>query len=159
MKQLTKGMVLALALCLGLMFNAPALFAAGGASGVNSGKTSAEQPAKKKSKKKKNSKAKPQKSPQKTSGKKIEGKKQAPGKPGAKAKKVKDFTPPKKPININRASAAELEKLYGIGPVISKRIVDYRKKHGSFKSLKDLKKVKGIGPKLLGKNGKYMKLK
>lgn len=49
------------------------------------------------------------------------------------------------PININRATAHELDALDGIGPVIAQRIVDYRKINGSFLSIDDLQKVSGIG--------------
>jgi competence protein ComEA len=49
------------------------------------------------------------------------------------------------PININRATAHELDALDGIGPVIAQRIVEYRKINGSFLSIDDLQKVSGIG--------------
>jgi len=49
------------------------------------------------------------------------------------------------PININRATAAELDSLDGIGPVIAKRIIEYRKVNGAFTSVADLQKVSGIG--------------
>jgi len=49
------------------------------------------------------------------------------------------------PININRATAGQLDGLDGIGPVIAQRIVEYRKTNGSFLSIEDLQKVSGIG--------------
>lgn len=49
------------------------------------------------------------------------------------------------PININRATVKELDSLDGIGPVIAKRIVEYRKTNGSFITVDDLQKVSGIG--------------
>jgi comEA protein len=52
-------------------------------------------------------------------------------------------------ININTADIKEFEKLPRIGPAIASRIVAYRDQHGSFKSIDDLKKVKGIGAKTL----------
>lgn len=52
-------------------------------------------------------------------------------------------------ININSASAVELETLPGIGPSMSKRIIDYREKNGSFNSVEDLDDVEGIGPRKL----------
>ena len=48
-------------------------------------------------------------------------------------------------VDVNKASAAELDGLKGIGPVMSKRIIDERKK-GDFKNWGDLiTRVKGIG--------------
>jgi competence protein ComEA len=52
---------------------------------------------------------------------------------------------PTGPININRATARQLDALDGIGPVIAARIVEYRKINGSFLSIDDLQKVSGIG--------------
>lgn len=52
---------------------------------------------------------------------------------------------PSGPVNINRATARQLDALDGIGPVIAARIVAYRKVNGSFLSVDDLQKVSGIG--------------
>jgi competence protein ComEA len=49
------------------------------------------------------------------------------------------------PININRATLRQLDALDGIGPVIAGRIIEYRKKNGSFLIIDDLQKVSGIG--------------
>jgi len=49
------------------------------------------------------------------------------------------------PININRATASELDSLDGIGPVIAKRIIAYRTTNGAFVAIEDLLKVSGIG--------------
>ena len=49
------------------------------------------------------------------------------------------------PININRATLRQLDALDGIGPVIAGRIIEYRKKNGSFLTINDLQKVSGIG--------------
>ena len=48
-------------------------------------------------------------------------------------------------VNINRASARELESLPGIGPALARRILDYREKK-RFSSVKELQQVPGIGP-------------
>ena len=52
---------------------------------------------------------------------------------------------PSGPININRATLRQLDALDGIGPVIAGRIIEYRKKNGSFLTIDDLQKVSGIG--------------
>lgn len=57
------------------------------------------------------------------------------------------------PVNINTADAQTLSKnIKGIGLKKAQAIVAYREKNGSFKKIEDLKKVKGIGDKLLEKN-------
>ena len=50
-------------------------------------------------------------------------------------------------INLNSATAAELEKLPGVGPATAARIVEYRTKNGAFKKVEDLMNVRGIGEK------------
>ena len=50
-------------------------------------------------------------------------------------------------ININTASASELEKLPGIGEVIAKRIVSHRQQHGPFRRAEHLMMVQGISEK------------
>lgn len=52
----------------------------------------------------------------------------------------------RKLVNINTATAKELEALPRIGPVYAQAIVDYRTEHGSFAAIEDIVKVKGIGP-------------
>ena len=54
------------------------------------------------------------------------------------------------PVNLNTATAVELEALNGVGPVKAKAIVDYRTKNGEFKSVDDLEKVSGFGKKTVG---------
>ena len=67
---------------------------------------------------------------------------------------VPKATQPKKeevtfPVNINTATARELEALPGIGEVIAQRIVDYRNTNGPFHSVDELINIKGIGEKKL----------
>ncbi|MDD2511033.1 MAG: helix-hairpin-helix domain-containing protein [Syntrophomonas sp.] len=51
-------------------------------------------------------------------------------------------------VNINKATAIELaDKLNGIGPALSQRIVDYREANGAFQKIEDIKNVSGIGEK------------
>ena len=47
-------------------------------------------------------------------------------------------------VNVNKATAKELVKVKGLNTTKAKAIVAYRKKHGDFKSLDDLKLVKGF---------------
>ena len=54
-------------------------------------------------------------------------------------------------MNINTATAEQLESLPGIGPVIAQRIIDYREENGPYESLYDLYAVKGIGPGIINK--------
>ena len=54
-------------------------------------------------------------------------------------------------ININTASASELQALPGIGPKKAGAIVSYRTANGAFGHVDDLVRVKGIGPKTLAK--------
>jgi competence protein ComEA len=53
------------------------------------------------------------------------------------------------PLNLNTASAAELASLKGIGPAKAQAIVEHRDKNGQFKSVDDLKLVRGVGDKML----------
>jgi comEA protein len=74
--------------------------------------------------------------------------------PGTKS----DLQPktPGRVIDPNRSSQEDLETLPGIGPVLAKRIIDYRRAHGPYKKIADLRKVSGIGPKKLEKIKPYV---
>ena len=63
----------------------------------------------------------------------------------------KDYKPQTEIININTAEKKNLVKLPKIGIVTAERIIRFRDDYGPFKSLDDLLKVKGIGPKTLEK--------
>jgi len=49
------------------------------------------------------------------------------------------------PLDVNLASAAELERLPGVGPALAARIVDVRAREGPFGSVDDLRRVRGVG--------------
>jgi competence protein ComEA len=52
---------------------------------------------------------------------------------------------PDNPLDINRATLAQLDTLPGIGPVTAQRIIDYRIKVGRINALDELKKLSGLG--------------
>jgi len=58
---------------------------------------------------------------------------------------------PPRVVDLNRAAAPDLEALPGIGPVLARRIIAYRDRHGPFHRVEDLLQVEGIGPKLLAR--------
>jgi len=50
-------------------------------------------------------------------------------------------------VNINTADAERLATLKGIGPALAQRIIEYREQNGNFKSVDEIKNVRGIGDK------------
>jgi comEA protein len=64
--------------------------------------------------------------------------------------------PPDHPINLNTATSAELQEVPGIGPVTADKILKMRKLRGPFKSVNELRAIKGIGPKRLAKMKPYL---
>ena len=56
---------------------------------------------------------------------------------------------PTTPIDLNAATAAQLDALPGVGPVLAARIVAWRGAHGRFTSVDELRQVGGVGPKKL----------
>lgn len=55
--------------------------------------------------------------------------------------------PALRPLDINRADAADLQELPGVGPALAQRIVKHRETHGPFGSPADLLQVSGVGAK------------
>jgi len=55
------------------------------------------------------------------------------------------------PIDLNAATAAQLQRLPSIGPKTAARILAYRQEHGSFETLEELQEVAGIGPRTVEK--------
>jgi competence ComEA-like helix-hairpin-helix protein len=64
--------------------------------------------------------------------------------------------PPAHPVNLNTATAEELQQVPGIGPATAEKILQARKSYGKFKSVSDLEAIRGIGPKRLEKMRKYL---
>jgi competence protein ComEA len=58
--------------------------------------------------------------------------------------------------DINQADWPELCELPGIGATLARRIVEHRQSHGPFRSLDDLRRVRGIGPKTLERIRPYL---
>lgn len=50
-------------------------------------------------------------------------------------------------VNLNTATAEELEQVKGIGPKLAEKIIEYRKTNGPFKRAEDIVNVQGIGTK------------
>jgi competence protein ComEA len=69
-----------------------------------------------------------------------------PGAPGGPSPAPAGSGNPAGPVNLNSATAAELDALPGIGPVLAQRIVEHREQNGPFRSVDELDDVPGIGP-------------
>ena len=61
-----------------------------------------------------------------------------------------------KPIPINKADEELLITIPGIGPVLAKRIIEFRGQHGRITAIEELDEVKGIGPAKLKKLKEYL---
>lgn len=62
------------------------------------------------------------------------------------------------PIDLNRASATELERLPGVGPVLAARIVAWRDSVGRFERVEQLESVRGIGPAMMSRLGPLVRV-
>ena len=63
------------------------------------------------------------------------------------------------PLNLNSATQRELERLPSIGPVLAKRVIEYRNQKGGFKAIEEVKQVHGIGNKIFEKIKNYIVVK
>jgi competence protein ComEA len=66
---------------------------------------------------------------------------------------------PQFPIDLNTATAEQLEAIPGIGPVLAQRIIEYRQTRGRFQSVDELLEVRGIGSKRLENMRPYVVVK
>ncbi|HKZ22599.1 MAG TPA: helix-hairpin-helix domain-containing protein [candidate division Zixibacteria bacterium] len=77
---------------------------------------------------------------------------------------LKEASPPRlseekiRQVNLNSATQDDLESLPSIGPVLAKRIIEYRNQQGGFKSIEEIKKVHGIGNKIFEKIKDYIRV-
>jgi competence protein ComEA len=80
----------------------------------------------------------------------ADGQQIAVGVPGAAAgpSGASSGAPPGGPVDLNTATASDLDALPGIGPVLAQRIVTYREQHGRFTAVEQLDDVPGIGPSI-----------
>jgi len=60
------------------------------------------------------------------------------------------------PLDVNEATAEDLERLPGLGPELARRIVAHRREHGPFRRLEDLEAVEGITPRKLARLKPYL---
>lgn len=65
----------------------------------------------------------------------------------------------RQPIDVNTATAEDLQKIPGIGEALASRIVEFRQEHGPFQKIDDLLNVRGIGATSLEKLRPYLVVK
>jgi competence protein ComEA len=70
-----------------------------------------------------------------------------PASPAQEARRDPSAASAAAPLNLNTATAAQLEALPGVGKATAERIIEYRQKNGGFKKIEDLMNVRGIGEK------------
>ncbi|RMH44334.1 MAG: helix-hairpin-helix domain-containing protein [Deltaproteobacteria bacterium] len=82
--------------------------------------------------------------------------------PRRAGKRTRRSVPPAAPVrgvvNLNDATETELQRLPGVGQVKARRIVEWRRKHGPFKRIRDLRRVKGFGRKTVDKLAPHLAL-
>jgi competence protein ComEA len=59
-------------------------------------------------------------------------------------------------LNLNTATAAELERLPGVGPTKARRVLEFRGAHGPFRRVMDLRRVKGFGKKTVDRLAPFL---
>lgn len=76
---------------------------------------------------------------------------------GSRSAKLR--SPSQGKVNVNTANAGQLERVPDIGPAMASRIIAFRLQNHGFATLKDLRNVKGIGPKKWAKMAPFLKVK
>jgi competence protein ComEA len=69
--------------------------------------------------------------------------------PSAEVSEARRLSNKPQRVDLNSATVADFDQLPGVGPVLAKRMEDYRKSIGRFHAVEDLRAVKGIGKKKL----------
>lgn len=82
--------------------------------------------------------------------------KAAKGSGAGKAAKIS--SPAQGQVNINAATADQLQRLPGIGPAMAARVLAYRQQAGGFQKIEELQEISGIGPKKYAKLAPLVKL-
>jgi competence ComEA-like helix-hairpin-helix protein len=67
--------------------------------------------------------------------------------------------PPAQPLDLNSASAAELQQIPGIGPVMAQNIVKFREKSGPYKRVEDVLAIHGISKRVFAEIRPYLTVK
>jgi competence protein ComEA len=75
---------------------------------------------------------------------------------GASEARADTKHPPAHPVDLNAATAEELQQVPGIGPSTAKAIVNFRQKSGPFQIIEDLLAIKGISKARLEKMRPYL---
>lgn len=65
---------------------------------------------------------------------------------------------PSSPVNLNTSTLSQLQQIPGVGPATASLIADYRRQHGGFASIEELRMIRGIGPKKLEKMRPWVRL-
>jgi competence protein ComEA len=76
---------------------------------------------------------------------------------GSKPAKLTD--PKQGQININTATAEELQRVPGIGPAMAAKVIDYRKANHGFQSVEDLLQVSGIGERKFARMQPFVRIR
>ena len=69
---------------------------------------------------------------------------------------TKNFPPPTAPVNVNKATTAQLQSGLGLTPAEADAVIKYREKNGDFKTIDDLKKVPDVDAKKLDANKDHL---